>query len=69
MKIKNKDGNTPLHLTAIYNLVLLIKILLEKGADINVTNREGDIVLHLAASLCIIFSFILWASIILFSYY
>jgi ankyrin repeat protein len=39
VNVKNKDGNTPSHMTTTSDIV---KLLIEKGADINVKNKDGD---------------------------
>ncbi|KIE05265.1 hypothetical protein NF27_DT00390 [Candidatus Jidaibacter acanthamoeba] len=41
ISLKNDNGHTALHLAAIYGETKLIKILLQKGADINVKDNKG----------------------------
>ena len=43
-------NSTPLHLAAGYNHLRTCEVLLEKGADVNVSDRGGLIPLHNAAS-------------------
>jgi len=40
---------TPLHMTAYFGQAALVKLLLQKGADVNLRNKEGDTPLHKAA--------------------
>ena len=46
---KNKLGFTPLHYASYNGNMKLIKLLLNNGADINISNNNGLNVLHLAA--------------------
>ncbi|TVS84483.1 hypothetical protein COM43_004760, partial [Wolbachia pipientis] len=46
---RGKDGNTVLHLAAYLSDEKAIKLLIEKGAEINIENNNGDRPLHLAA--------------------
>lgn len=50
IKVKNKQGRTPLHSAAAAGHVNLVKYLLKEGADINATGRFGETPLHCAAS-------------------
>src|SRR6185437_14659319 len=47
---KDKDGDTPLHIAAIYDRVDVAQSLLAKGAKINVEGHEGMTPLHYAAA-------------------
>ena len=42
------DDLTPLHCAANYNLTDLVRLLLEKGADVNAVNKDGKTPLDLA---------------------
>ncbi|CAB0045240.1 unnamed protein product [Trichogramma brassicae] len=44
---KDYDGNTPLHLTLCKEDISLIQLLLRKGADPNLANKEGMTSLHI----------------------
>ncbi|WP_353282416.1 ankyrin repeat domain-containing protein [Wolbachia endosymbiont (group A) of Myopa testacea] len=46
---RGEDGNTVLHLAAYLSDEKVIKLLIEKGAEINIENNNGDRPLHLAA--------------------
>ncbi|CAB0042764.1 unnamed protein product [Trichogramma brassicae] len=46
LKVRDKSGNTPLHLALKWNDKELIRMLLKKGADINFANEEGTTPLH-----------------------
>jgi ankyrin repeat protein len=46
---KNNDGNTPLHLAAIYGTPEIVANLISKGADVDSKNNNGNTPLHLAA--------------------
>ncbi|MGC9105409.1 MAG: ankyrin repeat domain-containing protein [Thermoprotei archaeon] len=48
VNIRDKDGNTPLHLAAWYGYLDIVKFLVEHGADVNARNAEGNTPLHLA---------------------
>jgi ankyrin repeat protein len=51
VNLKNKDGNTPLHMLAVSKLDKTIEIaaaLLSMGANINEKNNEGDTPMHIA---------------------
>jgi hypothetical protein len=50
VKLKNKQGRTPLHSAAAAGHVKLVQYLLKEGADINATGRFGETPLHCAAS-------------------
>ncbi|CAB0030574.1 unnamed protein product [Trichogramma brassicae] len=47
--VKNKSGDTPLHLALRADNKKTAKYLLERGADINLTNEEGWTPLHIIA--------------------
>jgi ankyrin repeat protein len=38
----DKYGNCPLHVAAVFNHVKVARMLLEKGADVNVKDKDGD---------------------------
>lgn len=40
-QITNSDGNTHLHIAAIYNNADIIKFLIDKNVNINVLNNDG----------------------------
>ncbi|KAM0545028.1 hypothetical protein ACHAPJ_011538 [Fusarium lateritium] len=42
------DGQTPLHWAAKYGRELMVELLVQKGADLNVRDRNGDSPLHVA---------------------
>jgi len=44
----NPDGNTPLHESAIAGRIVITRLLLQNGADIDAKNRDGKSVLQLA---------------------
>jgi len=46
--IRDKDGNTPLHLAAFWGRVDVVRLLLEHGADPTVKDRDGKTPLDLA---------------------
>ncbi|CAB0042738.1 unnamed protein product [Trichogramma brassicae] len=46
LKVRDKSGNTPLHLALKWNDEELIRMLLKKGVDINFANEEGTTPLH-----------------------
>lgn len=50
VKLKNKQGRTPLHSAAAAGHVKLVQYLLKEGADINATGRFGETPLHCAAA-------------------
>jgi ankyrin repeat protein len=45
-------GTTPLAQAALWGQLGLVRELLEKGADVKVTNGDGNTALHLAAFMC-----------------
>ena len=45
-------GSTPLAQAALWGQLELVRELLEKGADVKVTNGDGNTALHLAAFMC-----------------
>ena len=47
-RIKNHSGHTPFHCTARQNQIVYFKLLLEKGADVNEVDNEGNSILMLA---------------------
>ena len=47
--IPNKDGDTPLHVSAKHDNRIVTQLLLERGADPNRVNKWGDTPLHIAA--------------------
>lgn len=48
LKLADKNGNTPLHQAAYLGLDEIVKLLIEKGADLNATNNAGKTALQLA---------------------
>jgi len=50
--IRNKDGETPLHIVAGRSHPEAVKLLLDHGADPNAQNKEGKTPLHYAAERC-----------------
>lgn len=44
-----KDGESPLHTAAWWNMVAATKLLIDKGADINLADNNGCTPLHIAA--------------------
>ena len=49
INVRNKFGETPLHLAARYNNADAVQTLLYAGADINHRDKSGDTPLHKAA--------------------
>ena len=47
---KDENGNTYLILSVKQNLESITKLLLEKGVDVNIQNKEGNTALHYALS-------------------
>lgn len=43
---KDPNGYTPIHAAASYGHIDLLKLLIERGGDINIQDREGDTALH-----------------------
>jgi len=39
---RDNNGNTPLHLAALYNSTTIVNLLLTNGADRNMMNEEGE---------------------------
>jgi len=50
LEIKDKNGNTLLHLAAFGGHLDIVKYLIEKGADLHATNKNNGTPLHAAAS-------------------
>ena len=48
-KIKDEEGDTPLHYAALEGHLDIVKLLLEHGADPNVKDGFGETPLHFAA--------------------
>lgn len=46
--LENIDGNTALHITAVYGCVSITKLLLDHGADMAGRNKYGQSVIDLA---------------------
>jgi ankyrin repeat protein len=44
-----QGGATPLHLCALFGQAKIAELLIEKGADISMTNNDGNTALHLAS--------------------
>ncbi len=49
--IRNKEGQTPLHIAIKLNRLDMVKLLIEKGAAINVKDRKSQTPLHIAIKL------------------
>ena len=49
IKVRDYDGNTPLHWTAMYGHVKVASLLVAKGAKVNTRNHFGETPLHRAA--------------------
>src|SRR2546428_5817229 len=49
VNLQDEHGNTPLMDAALYSKAITVKLLLEQGADPNMTNRDGATVLMRAA--------------------
>jgi ankyrin repeat protein len=47
IKLKNKLGNTPLHISIFKKNLKLIKLLIKNGADLSIKNNKGNTSLHL----------------------
>ena len=50
INLRNKDGQTPLHLACLANKPECVKALIAAGADINLSGSEGDSVVHTAVA-------------------
>ena len=48
LSYKNKEGNTYIHLSVIYNNIKLVESLIKKGIKLNEKNNKGNTCLHLA---------------------
>ena len=46
---QNREGQTPLHVAVLASHFHIIKILLERGANVNQIMAEGETALHIAA--------------------
>ena len=46
-----QEGNTPLYLAVLFGRTEIVKVLLEKGADVAIANRDGNTALHVASFL------------------
>ena len=49
--ILNNDNNPALHLAARWRSVDILKLLVDKGLSVNLTNKYGDTQLHLLPNL------------------
>ena len=49
LNVRNKSGDTPLHIAVEEGRIEIVEILLEAGADIQVEDHENNTPLHLAA--------------------
>lgn len=47
--IDSKDGQTPLHKSCIIGNLDILKLLIENGANLNITNKNGWYPIHLAS--------------------
>lgn len=47
LSVRDSDANTPLHLACIYNHLSIVKLLIEFGADIDLTNLKDQNVFHI----------------------
>lgn len=50
---KDPNGYTPIHAAASYGYIDLLKLLIERGGDINIQDNEGDTPLHHVEDLAI----------------
>jgi len=56
---EDNDGDTPLNNTVFSNNIVLFKLLIENGADLNIQNKHGNTPLHYAVQAKLIFAKIL----------
>ena len=47
VNLQNKDGDTPLHIAARYEMEYIVKLLLHYNADVNITNKKGETAVNL----------------------
>lgn len=47
--IRDEEGNTPLHIAALFGQTEIMELLIQKGADVNAGNNDGATPLHAAA--------------------
>ena len=50
--VRNASGSTPLSETALRGNIEIVKLLLERGANVSATNQDGNTPLHVAAFMC-----------------
>ena len=57
INVRDRSGNTPLHISVSKGDLQMTRLLLCLGADPNIKNKHGDTVRHLAAKLqrCLLF--------------
>ena len=51
LNVRNKDGNTPLHIAADNGRAASARLLIDAGADINISDHKQRTALHMAADL------------------
>ncbi|MHC1704037.1 MAG: ankyrin repeat domain-containing protein [Tenuifilaceae bacterium] len=51
MQSKDEVGNTPLHFAIASQKIDIVKFLIDKGSDVNITSNTGETPLHIAAKL------------------
>ncbi|XP_014238153.1 serine/threonine-protein phosphatase 6 regulatory ankyrin repeat subunit C-like [Trichogramma pretiosum] len=48
--VRDKDGNTPLHLAVFHEKTTMVELLLRQGADPSIVDAEGRTALHIAST-------------------
>lgn len=51
INVVDRSGNTPLHLAVSHGDLMMTRLLLCLGADVQIKNKQNDTVRHLAAKL------------------